>query len=128
VVIARKPDGAWRICYDYPGLNAIARPAVEPLLHTGIDALLDGTRGPRFFFTKLDLASSSHQLRARAADRWKTSVRSQLGRFEWNVVLFGLRGASLLLMRVMNRALTVGLDFPGGPPPTPPNAEAVVSP
>jgi hypothetical protein len=38
VVFARKPDGSWRICYDYRGLNAITRPAVEPLPH--IDALL----------------------------------------------------------------------------------------
>ena len=79
VVFARKPDGTWRICYDYRGLNAITRPAVEPLPH--IDALLDGTRGSRFF-TKLDLASSYHQLRVRAADRWKTSFRSQEGYVE----------------------------------------------
>ena len=119
VVFARKPDGSigsWRLCYDYRGLNTITRPAVEPLPH--IDALLDSTRGSRFF-TKLDLASSYHQLRVRAADRWKTSFRSQLGQFEWNVVPYGLQGASSLLMRVMNQALTVGLDFPGGPP-TPP--------
>ena len=109
VVFARKPDGTWRICYDYRGLNAISRPAVEPLPH--IDALLDGTRGSRFF-TKLDLASSYHQLRVRASDRWKTSFRSQLGQFEWNVVPFGLQGASSLLMRVMNQALTVGLGTP----------------
>ena len=106
VVFARKPDGTWRICYDYRGLNAISRPVVEPLPH--IDALLDGTRGS-CFFTKLDLASSYHQLRVRASDRWKTSFRSQLGQFEWNVVPFGLQGSSSLLMRVMNQALTVGL-------------------
>jgi len=107
VVFVRKPDGTWRICYDYRGLNAISRPAVEPLPH--IDALLDGTRGSHFF-TKLDLASSYHQLLVRASDRWKTSFRSQLGQFEWNVVPFGLQGSSSLLMRVMNQALTVGLD------------------
>ncbi len=55
VVFARKPDGTWRICYVYRGLNAISRPAVQPLPH--IDALLDNTRGS-CFFTKLDLASS----------------------------------------------------------------------
>ncbi len=43
VVFAQKPDGTWRTCYDYRGLNAISRPAVEPLPH--IDALLDRTRG-----------------------------------------------------------------------------------
>ena len=110
MVFARKPDGSWRICYDYRGLNAITRPAVEPLPH--IDALLDATRGSSYF-TKLDLASSYHQLRVRASDRWKTSFRSQLGQFEWNVVPFGLQGSSSLLMRVMNQALTVGLDYLG---------------
>ncbi len=54
-VFARKPGGPWRICCDYRGLNAVTRPAVEPLPH--MDALLDGTRGSRFFAT-LDLASS----------------------------------------------------------------------
>jgi hypothetical protein len=48
-----------------------------------------------------------------ASDWWKTSFQSQLGQFEWNVVPFGLQGASSLLTRVMNQALTVGLDFPG---------------
>ena len=83
---------------------------MEPLPH--IDALLDGTRGS-CFFTKLDLASSYHQLRVRPADRWKTSFRSQLGRFQWDVVPFGLQVSSSLLMRVMNQALTMGLDFTG---------------
>jgi hypothetical protein len=65
-VFARKPDGARRIGCDCRGLDAISRPAAEPLPHT--DALLDGARGTRFF-TALDLASSHHQLRARASDR-----------------------------------------------------------
>ncbi len=56
VVFARKPDGKWHICYDYRDLNAISRPAVEPLPH--IDPLLDGTQGS-CFFTKLDLASNA---------------------------------------------------------------------
>ena len=50
----------------------------------------------------------------RSSDLWKTSFQSQLGQFEWNVAPFGLQGASSLLMRVMNQALTVGLDFPAG--------------
>ena len=43
VVFAGKPDGSWRICYAYWGLNTITLPAVEQVPH--IDALLDGTRG-----------------------------------------------------------------------------------
>ncbi len=90
VVFARKPDGTWHICYDYRSLNANTRPAVEQLPH--IDALLDGTRGS-CFFTKLDLASSYHQLQIRASDLWKTSFLLQLGQFEWNVLPFRLQGS-----------------------------------
>ena len=106
VVFARKPDGTWRICYDYRGLNAITEPLVEPLPH--IDALLDETRGA-CWFTKFDLAQGYHQVRLREADWWKTSFRSQLGQFEWKVMPFGLQGSSSVLMRVMNAAMTQGL-------------------
>ena len=54
-VFARKPDGSWRICYDYRGLNFITRPAIEQLSH--INTPLDGTRGS--FLPKLDLATTS---------------------------------------------------------------------
>ena len=37
---------------------------------------------------KLDLAFSYHQLWVRQANWWKTNFCSQLGQFEWNVVLF----------------------------------------
>ncbi len=107
MAFARKPDGSWRIRYDYRGLNAITEPMVEPPPH--IDALLDETRGA-CWFTKFDLARGYHQVRLREAEWWKTSFRSQLqvGQFEWQVLPFGLRGSSSVLMRVMNAALTQG--------------------
>ena len=111
VVFARKPDGSWRICYDYRGLNAITEPQVEPLPH--IDSLLDETRGAKWF-TKFDLAQGYHQVRLREADWWKTSFRSQLGQFEWKVMPFGLQGSSSVLMRVMNAAMTRGLRTNAG--------------
>ena len=88
VVFARKPDGSWRICYDYLGLNAITEPLVEPLPHIG--ALLDETRGA-CWFTKFDLAQGYHQVRLREAGWWKTSFRSQLGQFEWKMMPLACR-------------------------------------
>ena len=79
MVLARKPDGShgtWSICYDYRGLNAITRPAIE--LIPRIDALLAGAWSSSFS-TKLDLPSSYHQLRVLPADRRKTSFLSQVG-------------------------------------------------
>ncbi len=66
MVFARKPDGTWRICFDYRGLNTISWPVVEPLQH--INALLDWTLGSCFFI-KLDLATSYHQLLVLASDQ-----------------------------------------------------------
>ena len=106
VVFARKPDNTWRICYDYRGLNAITRKAIEPIPH--IEALLDATRGAAFF-TKLDLASAYNQFRVREEDRWKTSFRCPLGQFEWNVMPYGTQGASSVLQRYMNRIFRAGL-------------------
>ena len=93
------------------------RPAVEPLPH--VESLLASTQGSRFF-TKIDLERAYNQLLVRERDRWKTSFRCQLGQFQWNVVPFGIQGASSLLMRVMREALTTGLGDhsgagPGGP-------------
>jgi hypothetical protein len=104
VVFARKPDGSWRFCQDYRGLNAITQRSVEPLPH--VDQLVDEsheTRGARYF-TKLDsdLASAYWQFRVRPEDQFKTSFRVPGGQYEFRVGAFGLHGMSSLLMRYMH--------------------------
>ncbi len=99
VVFARKPDGTWRFCQDYRGLNAITQRTVEPLSH--VDQQVDETRGARFF-TKLDLASAYWQFRIRPEDHCKTSFRVPGGLYEFRVGAFGLHGMSSLLMRYMH--------------------------
>ena len=32
IAFARKPDGTWRFCQDYSGLNAITQRMAEPLV------------------------------------------------------------------------------------------------
>ena len=99
VVFARKPDGTWRFCQDYRGLNAITQRSVEPLPH--VDQLVDETRGSRYF-SKLDLASAYWQFRIREKDQFKTSFRVPGGQYEFRVGAFGLHGMSSLLMRYMH--------------------------
>jgi hypothetical protein len=72
VVFARKPDGTWRFCQDYRGLNAITQRSVEPLPH--VEQLVDETRGARYF-SKIDLASAYWQFRIRAEDVIPSSRR-----------------------------------------------------
>jgi Reverse transcriptase (RNA-dependent DNA polymerase) len=102
VVFARRPDGTWRFCQDYRGLNTITQRSVEPLPH--VDQLVDETRGARYF-SKLDLAMAYMQFRIREEDQHKTSFRVPGGQYEFRVGAFGLHGMSSVLMRYMHAIL-----------------------
>ncbi len=99
VVFARKPDGTWRFCQDFRGLNAITQRSVEPLPH--VEQHVDETRGARFF-SKLDLESVDMQFCIREEDQFKTSFRVPGGQYEFRVGAFGLHGMSSVLMRYMH--------------------------
>ena len=73
-----------------------------------IEALLDATRGAAYF-TKFDLASAYNQFGVRKEGRWKTSFRCPLGQYEWNVMPYGVQGASSVLQRYMHRIFRAGL-------------------
>jgi hypothetical protein len=125
VVFARKPDGTWRFCQDFRGLNAITQRSVEPLPH--VEQLVDETRGARFF-TKLDLAMAYMQFRIRDEDQYKTSFRVPSGQYEFRVGAFGLHGMSSVLMRYMHSIFgrpvlssdAAGRGQPAGTRPGPP--------
>jgi hypothetical protein len=61
VLFVKKKDGTLRMCVDYRGLNKITRKNRHPLPR--IDELIDRFRTARYF-TKLDLLSGYHQMRA----------------------------------------------------------------
>ena len=57
----------------------------------------------------MDLASAYNQFGVQEEDRWKTSFRCPLGQFEWNVMPYGVQGASSVLQRYMHRIFRAGL-------------------
>ncbi len=65
VVFARKQEGTWLFCYDYLGLNAISRPAVEPLprRYAGVMPLHQARFGQQLL--------PAAGLRVRDSDLWK---------------------------------------------------------
>ena len=83
VVFARKPNGSWRICFEYRGLNAITEPLAKALPLRG-----------GCWFTEFELVQRCHPVLPQEADSdwWMTSVRSQTGQFECKVVPLGLQG------------------------------------
>lgn len=108
VLFAKKPNGGWRLCVDYRGLNSITTPDRYPLpLFKETLRQLSKSK----WFTKLDVKSAFHRLRIREGDEWMTAFRCRLGLFEWLVTPFGLVNAPASFQRYINEQLRENLDI-----------------
>ena len=69
----KKPNGGFRLCIDYRGLNSITKKNRYPLplLQDMIDKLSKAS-----IFTHLDLPDAYHLVRIKEGDEWKTAFRS----------------------------------------------------
>jgi hypothetical protein len=104
VLFVKKPDGSLRMCFDYRAINAVTKTIVANL--PNIDEILSSlppTSSPRY--TKLDLKSAFNLIRIRKGDVFKTAFITKLGKFESNVLPFGLANAPAHFQDVMLRIL-----------------------
>ena len=107
VLLVRKPDGSWRFCVDWRGINAITQR--DAYQFPRISDMLESLAGSKVFST-IDLAASFHQL-ALAEDAKKYTAFSTLsGHWEFNRVTFGLTNAPPWMQRAISKALT-GLEW-----------------
>ena len=90
VLLVKKKDQTWRFCVDYRQLNAITVKGKYPV--PIIEELLDELNGAAYF-TTLDLQASFHQIRMKPGEKFKTTFQTHFGRFEFQVMSFGLTGA-----------------------------------
>ena len=69
----------------------------------------DQLRGARVY-SKIDLPTGYHQLRARETDIPETAFRTRYGNFEFTVMPFGLTNALVAFMDLMHRVFQPYLD------------------
>ena len=103
VRLARKPDGSWRFCVDFRGLNRLTTRDVHPL--PLINELLDTLQGKKFF-TTMDLASAFYQVPVFIEHRPLTAFATLRGQWQWKTMPMGLTNAPATFQRLANLMLS----------------------
>lgn len=107
VVMAAKSDGKLRLCLDSRKLNAVSKPDAYPLPY--INYILDNLRDARYL-TSLDLTAAYWQIGLTERSKEKTAFTVPgRGLYHYNVMCFGLVGASATMQRLMDN-LFAGFD------------------
>nr|GFA27779.1 putative reverse transcriptase domain-containing protein [Tanacetum cinerariifolium] len=107
VLFVKKKDRSFRMCIDYRELNKLTIKNRYPL--PMIDDLFDQLQGSSVY-SKIDLRSGYHQLRASDEDIPKTAFKTRYGHYEFHVTPFGLTNAHAVFMDLMNRVCKPYLD------------------
>ena len=102
VVPVVKKDGSIRLCCDFRRLNEKTIPKSYPIPRT--ENLLEDLNHAEVF-TILDLKNAYWHIPIREGDKHKTAFVVPNGKYQWNVMPFGLMDAAFSLSYVMNEVL-----------------------
>ena len=108
ILLDKKPDGSFRLCVNYWGLNNITIKDWYPLPLIGKSL---NQLGWTKQFTQLDLTNAYHRMKICEGDEGKTAFRIRYGHFEYQVISFGLSNAPATFQRYVNIILAKKLDI-----------------
>ena len=98
-----KPDGSWRVCWDFRRLNAMTKLDRYPLpALTTFHERLAGCS----VFSKIDLRQAFQQVRVDEASQDKRAIITTLGHFKFLRMPYGLKNAAQCFQRNVHQLLS----------------------
>nr|GEY47442.1 reverse transcriptase domain-containing protein [Tanacetum cinerariifolium] len=104
VLFFKKKDESFKMCINYQELNKLTVKNRYPLPR--IDDLFDQLEGSSVY-SKIDLRSGYHQLRARDEDILKTAFRIRYRHYEFQVTPFGLTNAPEIIHETTEKIVRI---------------------
>ncbi|XP_066983831.1 uncharacterized protein [Macrobrachium rosenbergii] len=106
VVLVKKPDGEFRMCFDYRRVNEVTKPDSYPLPR--IEDCID-RMGKSKYISKFDLLKGYWQVPLSKQARALSAFVTPQGLFQCRVMPFGMKNAAATFQRLMN-TLVYGLE------------------
>ena len=103
IILVDKKDASKRFVCDYRGLNQVTKKDTYPLPH--IHDVVDKMHGA-VYWSSLDAASAYWAMPIREVDKEKTAFSVPRGKFEFNVMSYGLCNAGASYQRLMDLTLS----------------------
>jgi len=101
-VSVRKPNEKIRVCVEFKKINAVTRP--HPFFMPRIDEIMEAV-GQATYLSTLDLTKGYYHVLMSPEDREKTAFICHVGHFETLRMPFGVRNATGIFQKLMNRVL-----------------------
>jgi len=102
VRMVAKPDGSWRLCFDYRWLNMTTMIPAYPMPR--LEDLISRVKGKPYMAT-FDLTKAYWQMPVAREDRHKTTFVCEFGNYEFNRVPMGIAGAVPYYQAAVKRIL-----------------------
>nr|KYP69301.1 Transposon Ty3-G Gag-Pol polyprotein [Cajanus cajan] len=100
MVMVKKSNGKWRMCFDYTNLNKACPKDAYPL--PSIDRLVDGASGYAML-SFLDAYSGYNQILMYPPDEEHTAFITEQANYCYHVMPFGLKNAGATYQRLMDK-------------------------